>query len=48
MIMGALIQLGKGELTAMDIKESLEKNNHTVLTYVAPGSGLLLKDLKFK
>jgi tRNA pseudouridine38-40 synthase len=48
MIMGALIQLGKGELTAMDIKESLKKANDTVLTYVAPGSGLLLNELKFK
>ncbi|MCM4152484.1 tRNA pseudouridine(38-40) synthase TruA [Arenibacter sp. N53] len=48
MIMGALIQVGKGELTAMDLKESLKKENTTVLTFVAPGSGLLLNDLKFK
>ena len=45
--MGALIQVGKGELTATDIKESLKKENNTVLTYVAPGSGLLLNKLKF-
>ncbi|MCM4163148.1 MULTISPECIES: tRNA pseudouridine(38-40) synthase TruA [unclassified Arenibacter] len=48
MIMGALIQLGKGELTAMDIKESLKKDNNRVLTYVAPGSGLLLNHLQFQ
>jgi len=48
MIMGALIQVGKGELSTMDIEESLKKENTTVLTYVAPGSGLLLNDLKFK
>ncbi|PXX29776.1 tRNA pseudouridine(38-40) synthase TruA [Arenibacter sp. ARW7G5Y1] len=47
MIMGALIQVGKGELTAMDIKESLKKDNNTLLTYVAPGSGLVLNDLQF-
>lgn len=48
MIMGALIQLGRGELTAMDIKESLKKDHNTVLTYVAPGSGLLLNHLQFQ
>ena len=48
MIMGALIQVGKGEFSTKDIKESLKKENITVLTYVAPGSGLLLNDLKFK
>lgn len=47
MIMGALIQVGKGEFTAMDIKESLKKDSVTVLTYVAPGSGLLLNKVKF-
>lgn len=48
MIMGALIQVGKGELTAMDIKASLKKENQTVLTYVAPGSGLVLNNLQFQ
>lgn len=48
MIMGALIQVGKGDLTTMDIKDSLKKENNTLLTYVAPGSGLLLNKLKFK
>ncbi len=47
MIMGALIQLGKGELTLADISASLEPNNEVQLTYVAPGSGLLLKRLEF-
>lgn len=48
MIMGALIQVGKGELTATQLKETLKKESKLVLTYVAPGSGLLLKNLKFK
>lgn len=47
MIMGALIQVGKGELTARDIEASLQKENTTILTYVAPGSGLLLNNLEF-
>ncbi|GGW25635.1 tRNA pseudouridine(38-40) synthase TruA [Arenibacter certesii] len=48
MIMGALIQLGKGELLLSDIKEALNNNNTTTLTYVAPGSGLMLYNLDFE
>ena len=48
MIMGALIQVGKGVLATTDIEKSLKRENTTVLTYVAPGSGLLLNNLKFK
>ncbi len=47
MIMGALIQLGKGELTFESIKASLEPNNDIHLTFVAPGSGLLLNSVDF-
>jgi tRNA pseudouridine38-40 synthase len=47
MIMGALLGLGKGELSITDIKESLKPGNGMVLTYVAPGSGLLLHRLNF-
>lgn len=48
MIMGALIQLGKGELSIAKIKESLLNNSSIQLTYVAPGSGLLLNTLEFE
>lgn len=48
MMMGALIQLGRGELKFNDIEESLLPNNTIQLTYVAPGSGLLLNSLDFK
>lgn len=48
MMMGALIQLGRGELTLNDIEESLKPNNSIQLTYVAPGSGLLLNSLEFR
>ncbi len=46
MIMGALMQVGKGELSIADIRESLKKEYSKTLTYVAPGSGLHLKTLK--
>lgn len=48
MMMGALIQLGRGELNFSDIEESLKVNNSIQFSYVAPGSGLLLNSLKFK
>lgn len=47
MMMGALIQLGKDELTISDIKNSLEKGNTTKLSFIAPASGLLLNHLEF-
>ncbi len=47
MMMGALIQLGRGELTLSDIEASLQENNMVQLTYIAPGSGLLLNRLEF-
>lgn len=47
MIMGALIQLGKGEISYETIEASLKKNSSVQLNYVAPGSGLILHSLKF-
>lgn len=47
MIMGALVQLGRKELTIQEIKESLYEDNNAQLTFVAPGSGLLLNHLEF-
>ncbi len=48
MIMGALIQFGKEELSLETIESSLRTNSQVQLTYVAPGSGLLLNQLEFK
>jgi len=48
MIMGALFNLGKGKLSPAQIKESLEPGNQTVLDSIAPGSGLLLRQVNFK
>lgn len=47
LMMGALIQLGKGELKLSDIETSLKPNGTIELSYVAPGSGLLLHKLYF-
>ncbi len=48
MIMGALIQVGKSELSLQQVRESLLENTDTQLNYVAPGSGLMLNKLEFK
>lgn len=48
MMMGALIQLGRGELILKDIEKALKTNSGILLTYVAPGSGLLLNSLEFE
>ena len=48
MIMGALVQLGRNELQLQDVKESLCDSNNLQLTFVAPGSGLLLNHLEFE
>ena len=47
MIMGALIQLGKGEINLVDIKASIDSNNSERFTYIAPGSGLHLRHIEF-
>lgn len=47
MIMGALIQLGKGELALDDIEAFLKDYSDKRQTYIAPGSGLLLHQLEF-
>ena len=47
MMMGALFQVGKGELSIKDIRESLKPNSNIKFTTVAPGSGLLLNKLSF-
>ncbi len=47
MMMGALIQLGKGELTLSDIEASLQEQHTIQLTYIAPGSGLVLNRSEF-
>ncbi|MFD0861913.1 tRNA pseudouridine(38-40) synthase TruA [Sungkyunkwania multivorans] len=48
MIAGALIALGKGELSLNDIERSLQANSNVNLEFVAPASGLSLNNLEFE
>jgi len=48
LMMGALIQLGKGEFRLSDIQESLQDENLTLINYIAPASGLILKKIEFE
>ena len=47
MIMGALVQLGKHELSIEEIKASLVTGSDHKLNSIAPGSGLILNKLDF-
>lgn len=48
LIMGALIKLGKGEITLDYIKESLKPESTEVMDYIAPASGLILNKIEFE
>tara|TARA_R110000796_G_scaffold88850_6_gene192024 strand:- start:96287 stop:97072 length:786 start_codon:yes stop_codon:yes gene_type:complete len=48
MIMGVLVQVGKGELTYDEVAYSLTEESNIKLPYVAPGSGLILNQLEFR
>ena len=47
LMMGALIDLGRGALSFQTLKKTLEVHNITELTTIAPGSGLHLKEVVF-
>ena len=47
MIMGALIQLGKGKFTLDQIEDSFNPHNQVILKTIAPGSGLILNEVNF-
>ena len=48
LMMGALIDLGKGKNTIEDIQASLEPDNTIKMDYIAPASGLILKQILFE
>jgi len=48
LIMGQLIELGKGHISLDDIKESLTGNNTDYFNQIAPQSGLILQDVIFE
>jgi tRNA pseudouridine38-40 synthase len=47
LMMGALIQLGKGEIDLDYISNSLKKESTQVMGYIAPASGLILYKVEF-
>ncbi|MEL0650390.1 MULTISPECIES: tRNA pseudouridine synthase A [unclassified Algibacter] len=47
LMMGTLIDLGKGKLSLQDIKDSLKPDNDIKMNYIAPASGLILKNIDF-
>ncbi|MGB5377164.1 MAG: tRNA pseudouridine(38-40) synthase TruA, partial [Muriicola sp.] len=48
MMMGALVLLGRGELDLPTLERALKTNEKMLLPYVAPGSGLFLKNMVFQ
>lgn len=48
LMMGALIDLGKGKITIDTIKQSLEQDQFIKLEYIAPASGLILNNIEFE
>ncbi len=48
MMMGALVLLGKGELELSALQKALNTDDKMLIPYVAPGSGLFLKNMKFQ
>ncbi|AVR46211.1 tRNA pseudouridine(38-40) synthase TruA [Christiangramia fulva] len=48
LMMGAMVLLGRGELSLEDIQESLQaENSHFQMDYIAPASGLILNKTIF-
>ncbi|MBC3758941.1 tRNA pseudouridine(38-40) synthase TruA [Hyunsoonleella sp. SJ7] len=48
LMMGTLIDLGKGKLTLEDIKDSLVPDSKIKMDYIAPASGLILNSVEFE
>lgn len=48
LMMGTLIDLGKGKLTLQDIEHSLKPESNVKMDYIAPASGLILNKIEFE
>jgi tRNA pseudouridine38-40 synthase len=48
LMMGALIKLGRGEITLKYIENSLKPESKEVMDYIAPASGLILNKIEFE
>ncbi|MDX1752684.1 MAG: tRNA pseudouridine(38-40) synthase TruA [Salinimicrobium sediminis] len=47
LMMGCLVQLGRGEYTIEEVQKSLDPDVKMPMTYIAPGSGLILNKVEF-
>lgn len=47
LMMGALIKLGRGDITLEYIQDSLKPESNEVMDYIAPASGLILNNIEF-
>ena len=48
LMMGALIKLGRGEITLEYIRQTLQPDSSEVMDYIAPASGLILNKIEFE
>lgn len=48
LMMGALIDLGKGKITLQTIEDSLQRGSAVEINHIAPASGLILKNITFE
>lgn len=48
LMMGALIKLGRGNISLEYIKATLKPESTEVMDYIAPASGLILNDIEFQ
>lgn len=48
LMMGALIELGRGDIGLDDLKATLKSPENYKMTYIAPASGLILNAVRFK
>jgi len=48
LMMGALINLGRGDISLDYIRESLMPESTTIIEYIAPASGLILNKIEFE
>lgn len=48
LMMGSLVQLGRGDIDLKHIKESLLPHNNNKMDFIAPASGLILNEIHFQ
>ena len=48
LMMGALIKLGRGEISLDYVRQTLQPESTEVIEYIAPASGLILNKIEFE